>query len=71
MYTYKETVTIDDPQRLVLKKPLPLRKGQRVEVFIVAENDTAALEAVRDEIARRGISESDVKDAVDWARGQS
>ena len=68
MYAYKEVVTIDDPQRLVLKNPLPLRKGQRVEVFIVAENDEAALENVRDEIARRGISESDIKDAAEWAR---
>jgi predicted DNA-binding antitoxin AbrB/MazE fold protein len=70
MYAYKEIVIIDDPQRLVLKKPLPLRKGQRVEVFIVAENDEAALESVRDEIARRGISESDIKDAIEWARSE-
>jgi hypothetical protein len=70
MYAYKEIVTIDDPQRLVLKKPLPLRKGQRVEVFIVAENDEAALEVVRDEVAMRSISESDVKDAIEWARSQ-
>lgn len=70
MYAYKEVVTIDDPQRLVLNKPLPLRKGQRVEVFIVAENDEAALEAMRDEIARRGVTEADVKDAIEWARGQ-
>jgi hypothetical protein len=70
MYAYKEIITIDDPQRLVLKKPLPLQKGQRVEVLIVAENDEAGLEAMRDEIARRGLTESDVKDAIEWARGQ-
>jgi hypothetical protein len=70
MYAYKQTVTIDDPQRLVLDKPLPLRKGQRVEVFIVAEQDDVALESVRDEIARRGISDSDIKDAIAWARTQ-
>ena len=70
MYAYKEIVTIDDPQRLVLKKPLPLRKGQRVEVFIVAENDEAGLEALRDEIARRSVTESDVEDAIKWARSQ-
>ena len=39
MYAHKEIVTIDDPQRLVLKEPLPLRKGQRVEVLIVAEGE--------------------------------
>jgi hypothetical protein len=70
MYAYKEIVTIDDPQRLVLKEPLPLRRGQRVEVFIVAENDEAALEVVRDEIAMRRIGESDIKDAIEWARSQ-
>ena len=70
MYAYKEIVTIDDPQRLVLKKPLPLRKGQRVEVFIVAEGEDEALEQLRDEIGRRGVTESDVKDAIKWARSQ-
>lgn len=70
MYAYKEVVTIDDPQGLVLNKPLPLRKGHRVEVFIIAENDETGLEAMRDEIARRGLTESDVKDAIEWARGQ-
>ena len=71
MYAYKEVVTIDDPQRLVLKRPLPLRKGQRVEVFIVAEGDDAELELLRDEIARRGVTEADVKDAIAWARSQT
>lgn len=71
MYAYKETLTIDDPQRLVLKKPLPLRKGQRVEVLIVAEGEDAELELLRDEIARRGVTESDVRDAIAWARSQA
>ena len=52
------------------QKPLPLRKGQRVEVFIVAESDEATLETVRDDIARRGISESEIGDAIKWARSQ-
>ena len=69
MYAYKETVTIDDPQRLVLKEPLPLRKGQRVEVLIVAEGEDAELERLRSEIAQRGATEADVKDAIAWARG--
>ena len=70
MYAYKEIVTIDDPQRLVLKEPLPLRKGQRVEVLIVAEGDDAELECLRGEIAQRGVTEADVKDAIAWARGR-
>ena len=64
MYAYKEIVTIDDPQRLVLKEPLPLRKGQRVGVLIVAEGDDAELERLR------GVTEADVKDAIAWARGR-
>lgn len=70
MYAYKETVTIDDPQRIVLKQPLPLRKGQRVEVLVVAESDDAELERLREEIAKRGVTEADVKDAIAWARGR-
>lgn len=70
MSAYKETVTIDDPQLLVLKQPLPLRKGQRVEVLIVAEGEDAELELLRDTIAKRGVTEADVKDAIAWARGR-
>jgi len=70
MCAYRETVTIDDPQRLVLKQPLPLRKGQRVEVLIVAEGEDAELELLRDTIAKRGVTEADVKDAIAWARGR-
>ena len=70
MYAHKETVTIDDPQRLVLKRPLPLRKGQRVEVLIMAEGEDAELELLRDTIAKRGVTEADVKDAIAWARGR-
>ena len=71
MYAHKETVTIDDPQRLVLKQPLPLRKGQRVEVLVVAESEDAELEMLRIEIAKRGITDADVKDAIAWARGRA
>jgi hypothetical protein len=70
MYAYKETTTVDDPQRIVLKQPLPLRKGQRIEVLIVAEGEDAELEALRSELANRGVSEVDVKDAINWARGK-
>ena len=70
MYAYKETVTIDDPQHLVLKQPLPLLKGQRVEVLIVAEGEDAELELLRDKIAKRGVTEADVKHAIAWARAK-
>ncbi|MBI3916968.1 MAG: hypothetical protein HY322_08180 [Betaproteobacteria bacterium] len=70
MCAHKEIVTIDDPQRLVLKEPLPLRKGQRVEVMIVAEGEDAELERLRGEIAQRGVTEGDVRDAIAWARGR-
>jgi hypothetical protein len=40
-------------------------------VFIVAEGDEAELELLRDEIARRGMTEADVKDAIAWARSQT
>ena len=68
MYAYKEIVTIDDPQRIVLKEQLPLRKGQRVEVLVVAESDDAELERLREGIAKLGVTETDVKDAIAWAR---
>ncbi|OFZ98289.1 MAG: hypothetical protein A2Z64_02115 [Betaproteobacteria bacterium RIFCSPLOWO2_02_67_12] len=70
MYAYRETVTIDDPQRLVLKQPLPLRKGQRVEVLIVPEGEDVELELLRDRIAKRGVTEADVKEAIAWARNR-
>ena len=70
MCAYRETVTIDDPQRLVLKQPLPLRKGQRVEVLIVPEGEDVELELLRDRIAKRGVTEADVKEAIAWARNR-
>ena len=68
MYAYKEMITIEDPQRLVLKQPLPLRKGQRAEVLIVAEIDEDDLDRVRHEVANREVIDLDVKEAVAWAR---
>lgn len=70
MLTYKETLTIDDPQHLVLKQPLPLLKGQRVDILIVAEGEDVELELLRDTIAKRGVTEADVKDAIAWARSK-
>lgn len=36
MIAFKRTVTVVDPERVVLSG-LPLRKGQRVEIFVLAE----------------------------------
>lgn len=68
MYAYKEVITIDDPQHLVLRQPLPLRKGQRAEVLIVADVADDELERVRHAVANRDLIDSDVKEAVAWAR---
>jgi hypothetical protein len=68
MYAYKETITIEDPQHLVLRQPLPLRKGQRAEILIVADVDEDELERVRHTVANREVFDADVKEAVAWAR---
>ncbi len=38
MYAYREVIILDDPQKLVLSKPLPLASGQSVEVLVVADD---------------------------------
>lgn len=71
MYAYKEILTINDPSTLKLTRPLPLAKGQQVEVLILAGGEDQELENIRDAIAARGITESDVADAISWARTSS
>ena len=71
MYAYKEILTINDPGTLKLARPLPLAKGQQVEVLILATGKDQELENIRDDIATRGITESDVAEAVSWARASS
>jgi hypothetical protein len=39
MYAYKEIVTLETPQQLNLKTPLPFLKGKKVEVLIIVEDD--------------------------------
>ena len=68
MYAYKEILTIDDPSTLTLARPLPLAKGQQVEVLILATGEDMELERTRDAIVARGITEADVADAIAWAR---
>lgn len=42
MYAYKEIITLEDPQHLTLSHALPLQKGQKIEVLILAEVETQA-----------------------------
>ena len=71
MYVYKETLTINDPKTLVLSQELPLAKGQQVEVLITAYEEDTELESLRNIIDKRGITVSDVEDAIAWARTQA
>ncbi|MGR8981444.1 MAG: hypothetical protein ACU84H_15325 [Gammaproteobacteria bacterium] len=68
MFAYKEIITVDDPQHITLGKPLPLPKGKKIEVLIIAEEQDDDLETVRDYLEQQGITESMVAEAVDWAR---
>ncbi len=70
MLAFKEIVTLDDLQHLQLKKPLPLRKGQRVEVLVLTLEDDSDLEQVRTNLAARGVTEADVEAALTWARAE-
>nr|VFJ75695.1 MAG: hypothetical protein BECKFW1821C_GA0114237_10857 [Candidatus Kentron sp. FW] len=72
MYAYREMLTLTDPQVLHLKQPLPLGKGQRVEVVILTTDEQdIELENIRAGLEARGVTEVDVRDAVAWARGQN
>jgi antitoxin ParD1/3/4 len=42
MTAVRKTITIDDPKTVVLKD-LPFRRGQRVEIVLIAEDERAAL----------------------------
>ena len=38
MYAYREQIILDNPQKLILSKPLPLISGQSVEVLVLADS---------------------------------
>lgn len=46
MKAYKKTLTIENPQRVVLSD-LPFEAGQRVEVLVIAEEDQPATNLAR------------------------
>lgn len=47
MITYKTTLTIEDPSRLVLSD-LPFPAGQRVEVIVTADERTARVQQLKE-----------------------
>lgn len=67
MYAYKEIITLDDLQHITLKRPLALKKGQRIELLILADENNE-LDAIRNHIAEQNINETDITEAINWAR---
>ncbi|MBI5442192.1 MAG: hypothetical protein HY900_13400 [Deltaproteobacteria bacterium] len=72
MLAYKKIVTVEDPDRVVLSG-LPFRRGQRVEVVMLAEEDeprSAAedlrglLQATQALPAARDISDEEIAEEV-------
>ncbi len=53
MYAYRDVIILDDLQKFVLNKPLPLALGQSVEVLIVADNATPSHSTWREFFAKR------------------
>jgi hypothetical protein len=47
---------------------LQLPIGKKVEVLVIAEDDNESLEDLRSYIKQQGITESMVKEAIEWAR---
>lgn len=68
MYAYKEIITVDNLQQLTLSKPLQLPLGKKVEVLVIAEDDSENLDDIRNYIKQQGITESMVAEAIEWAR---
>ncbi len=68
MYAYKEIITLDDLQHITLKRPLLLKKGQKIELLILADNEDDELENIRDHIEQQNLTEADIQKAISWAR---
>ncbi len=68
MCAYKEIMRVDNLQQLTLNKPLKLPIGKKVEVLVIAEDDGDSLEDIRDFIKQQDITESMIKEAIEWAR---
>ncbi len=64
MFAYKEIITVDDPQNIKLGKPLPLSKGRKIEVLIIAQEQDEELDNVRDQVFQLSISEDVIHEAI-------
>jgi hypothetical protein len=78
MIAFKRTVTVEDPERLVLSG-LPLKRGQRVEVVVLTEEAHAArpnlrlralLKASQQAVARRRVTEKQIADEIRARRAE-
>lgn len=71
MIAYKKIVTVKDPERIVLSG-VPFRRGQRVEVLMIAEDKPAArikelnrlLRQTQKPPAARRISEEEIAEEI-------
>ena len=72
MIAFKRTVTVEDPERLVLSG-LPLRKGQRVEIVVLTDEAQVArpnlrlralLKTTQQAVARRRVTERQIADEI-------
>jgi predicted nucleic acid-binding protein len=43
MRAYREFITVEDPQRLVVEPQVPLKKGQRIELVLMIEDEGETL----------------------------
>lgn len=72
MIAFKRTVTVEDPERVVLSG-LPLRKGQRVEIFVLAEEPRgpqpnlrlrSLLKTTQAAVSRRRVTEKQIVEEI-------
>lgn len=76
MIAFKRTVTVEDPERLVLSG-LPLKKGQRVEIVVLTEETREArpnlrlrtlLKTTQRAVARRRVTEKQIAEEIRASR---
>ncbi len=76
MMTYKTTLTIEDPSRLVLSN-LPFPAGQRVEVIVTADERSAPVQQLKELLRTtqalpqaQSISEEEIRAEIEAYRNQ-
>ena len=72
MIACRKTVTVEDPDRIVLSG-LPFRRGQRVEIVMIAEDERPArdsrtlrsvLKATQRKVASHPVSEKQIAEEI-------